>query len=110
MKTQKLPIYHNREDSKVYLELHANHSAWNLENPTKSDSDWASLVEEAVLTFEEETGTSVFLLGRSGRHVCVENNLENRQNYKKLRDLALGLEKEAIDSFNQDNPTKKRPS
>ena len=102
-----IPIYrpdpwnHNH----YYLELHANSTfndarIWGLPDDHDFDYDfYGHLIEIAVDSFQEGSGVEVQLLGRSGRHVCVEDTLENRDQYEELRDLALHLEQRVIDGY-----------
>ena len=93
-----LPRYYDHHKS--YLELHDNHTIWDLENENKTDEEYLVLVEEAVQFFELRTETPLFLLGRSGRHVCVEDNYKNSKRYQWLKRVALELEQNMIDTFN----------
>lgn len=90
-------IYSTRAGT--YLELHANRTVWKLEKGI-SDDLYVNLVHEKVLKFEKETGVDIYLLGRSGRHVCVELNATNLERYTQLKEKALELEEELINEIN----------
>lgn len=96
--SEHLPRYYDNGVS--YLELHQNRTCWKLENDKKSDDDYLFLVEEAIKMFKEKTSVEIFLLGRSGRHVCVQDIPENSKRYIKLEKLSLELEKWVIEQFN----------
>ena len=94
MKT--LPRYQN------YLELHDNRTCWKLDNDISIADDLLyQLVEDACTMFEEDTGVEIYGLGRSGRHVCVEDTPENSRKYQYLKSKALKLEAWVIDAFNE---------
>ena len=88
-----------------YLQLHDNYTGWKLDNPDKSDEEFSSLVEDAADQFNIITGEELYLLGRSGRHVCVELNYDNANNYDELKNTALKLEQWGIDKFNSNTST-----
>lgn len=82
-----------------YLELHSNRTAWKL-NKEIEPFGYDYLVSEKAKQFKKETGVDVLLLGRSGRHVCVEINAETIDRYQELRKKALELEKEFVNEIN----------
>jgi len=94
MFTKTLPRYDG------YLELHANRTAWTLDNSDRVSTDFDFLVEDAIRMFEEETGVKLYLLGRSGRHACIEDTPKNRKNFGHLQAKALRFERFVIESFN----------
>jgi hypothetical protein len=54
--------------------------------------------------FAQASGVRVNIYGRGGRHVCVDDTLENRDRYEELRELALLLEKEVIANYSINKP------
>lgn len=81
-----------------YIQLHDNRTIWNCH---QYDEDiYSSLVVEAISEFEASMGVKVYLEGRSNRHICVEDNPHNRQQFINLRRKALSLEKRVIDAMN----------
>ena len=104
--TDEIPTYYDGDVRSTYLELHDHHSLWKLDNPKVKElkpfmyEDWMMLITVACQTFRDMTGVDVFLLGRSGRHACVEDTEENRENYYKLKQTAIELEKATIEAFN----------
>ena len=95
------------EDNRSYLQLHDNHTLNQINIPdtdTYTDKEideiYYQLVSSKVAEFEEETGLDLYLLGRSGRHVCVEDTADNVLMYPELRDLAERLEAEVIYDMN----------
>jgi len=84
----------------MYLQLHDNHTLYDIDNPNFTDQDYYDLTMTVSDEFEEQTGIEVYGLGRSGRHICVDLTLENLENYKDLVDTALELEKWFIEQAN----------
>lgn len=84
------------------LELNDNHTIWELNNENKSDEEWASIVNSKLAQFKADTGVELMLLGRMGRHACVEPTYDNCMNFTYLQETQEKLEQEAIDEFNAD--------
>ena len=82
------------------LELNDNHTIWELNNEYKSYEEWASIVNSKQAQFKADTGVDLLLLGRMGRHACVEPTYDNCMNFTYLQETQEKLEKEAIDEFN----------
>lgn len=82
------------------LELNDNHTMWELTNEKKSDEEWASIVQSKQAQFKADTGVDLMLLGRMGRHACVEPTYDNCINFTYLQETQEKLEQEAIDEFN----------
>ena len=108
MKTAELSdhieYYYDRESREDYIELSCNHTMYSLNSSDEWDAHYdnfyLSLVDTACDSFEDLTGVTCYLLGRSSRHVCVEDTFENALNYEKLCDVAHDLECEVIEEFN----------
>lgn len=88
-----LPLY------KGFLELSKNHTFWKL-NTEKSDDEINFLLNCKFEEFKEKSGVEIFSLGRSGRHICVENSFENVINYHQLKGLQEELEEEFVAEAN----------
>ena len=78
-----------------YLELHA------LRAPVGPYATWAQdddaynfAIACAVQDFERENKIELYLLGRSGRHVCIEDTAKNRRRYKTLQRKAIAAARE----------------
>ena len=82
------------------LELNDNHTIWELNNENKSYEEWASIVNSKQAQFKADTGVDLLLLGRMGRHACVEPTYDNCMNFTYLQETQEKLEQEAIDEFN----------
>lgn len=91
-------LYH--DGRKAYLELHAMRAplgpysgAYSEERDPHGDA-YNYCVGLAVEAFEHDMGVKVFQLGRSGRHICVEDTPKNRKRYVVLRHAAITAAKE----------------
>lgn len=56
-------------------------------------------LEDACTKFEAQTGIEVLLLGRSGRHVCVDNNFENAIRYEELCDIQRKMQDKYVEDI-----------
>lgn len=83
-----------------YIELNDNHTIWELHSDTLTDEDWWSIVDSKVAAFKGETGVDLYLVGRSGRHACVDNTFYNAMRFEELQAVQERLEREAIEEFN----------
>ena len=83
----------------VYIQLHDHRTFWDIESEVDPEEVYATL-DEFIERFELQTGQEAYFLGNSGRHVCVDFTLDNLENYESLKETALDLEKEFIDTVN----------
>lgn len=90
---------YKEHNGKAYLQLHANRTVWKLKVDVDS-FEYSCKVQQKINKFEDQTGIELYLLGRSGRHVCVEINSTNIRRYQELRKKALELEKELVNEIN----------
>ena len=100
-------LYHDGGDH--YLELHAmrapvgGYATWITNTPDGSAYDFA--VEWAIQGFEDDYNVRIFALGRSGRHICIEDTPRNRTRYAKLQAAAIA----AAEAMWQDMRTEREP-
>ena len=94
------------ENNHSYLQLHDNHTLNQINVPDTSmytdaeiDEIYYQLVDSKIAEFEEETGLELYLLGRSGRHVCVESNFSNAAKYDELCEAQQKLKKKYIEDI-----------
>ena len=86
-KIKDIPTYNGA------LELSDNHTLYelkSLDDAYDSYSEdvyytYSQFVEDAVRTFEEDTGVKLYGEGRSGRHIVVDDTIENRIKYDELK-------------------------
>ena len=91
--------YYNDDDREVYIQLSDNHTMWDI-NVDISEYKYSDMVDFAISKFESKTGVDLYLLGRSGRHVCVKLTLDNLEKYKELSEIQSKLEKELVNDIN----------
>lgn len=85
---------------KGYLQLSANQVLWDI--PIMNDADeefYIKLVDIACDKFKEQTGVEVECLGRSSRHICVENTYENAKNFFNLCDVQRNLQDWVVNTY-----------
>lgn len=82
-----------------YIELSDNHTLFNI-SADISNEEYMECVNDAASEFEYITGVELYFLGRSGRHVCVENTYENALKYNELCKIQNELETKMIDYIN----------
>ena len=90
------------DGSNQYLELHDHHTIWSI-NKEFSYNDYADAICCARMDMESHfKNLKVYYLGRSGRHVCVEDTPVNRRRYQVLVECAKKMEQKVIDYFNNE--------
>lgn len=72
------------------LELTAERVYWKLYNPGFTDDPcfediYRVMVQDEIDDFKKKFGQDIYLLGRSGRHVCVDDTPENRERYFEMQ-------------------------
>lgn len=92
-----------RGDHGSYIQLSDNRTLWDI-NITDDfdDEDYSFVVNQFAEKFEAETGVKVYLLGRSGRHICVDISYENALQFDELCKVQRRYEKELIKMFSGD--------
>ena len=117
MKTEQeikdFEYYHEYPGNK-YLQLMDNHTLWKFNNInydilTEEEKEKASIYQSFDVTYADILeimtqkfeshfkNVELFCLGRSGRHICVEDTAINRRRYHNLCNYAEKLEQELID-------------
>lgn len=100
LNTIKYEFYYD-EDGSRYLELHDNHTLWDINCESFDCDEYEFIVSQAIKAMEaKHKNLKVYLLGRSGRHVCVEDTPVNRRRYQSLVNTAMEREQWVIDWFN----------
>lgn len=91
-----------------YIELSDAHVMWRLNNPNLNNDEvyivWQYLINECNDAFREAYGCSFYMLGRSGRHVCVEDTPKNRQRWYFMKNKIEKLQKWMVEEFNKTKP------
>lgn len=82
--------YYSEEYRKDMLELSDKHLDWDICSALDKETDEffdihvQCLCDHFCELFEEHYHTAVYRLGRSGRHVCVEDTAANRRRYEHM--------------------------
>lgn len=86
-----------------YIQLSDNRTFYNIDADISDDDMYTvELVLESVKKeFEDRNKVKVYLLGRSNRHVCVEDNFDNVCRYADLVEEAERAEEKFINRINE---------
>lgn len=82
------------------IELSNNQTMYSIDREIGMD-EYQFALDQAINGFEEETGVEVFLEGRSGRHICVSDTVENIIDYNSLKDKQKYWEKWLVEFLNE---------
>jgi len=95
--------YYNEDDGMNYLQLSDEHILWdvNVEPENFNEEKYNRLCQEALERLKAKYNTEFFMLGRSGRHVCVEDTLDNRVEYDDMAADVKAEQKELINKLNK---------
>lgn len=98
------PHYPSRSPN--YLELHSNHTLAEINRPVNVadgifEAEYWDQRHSVMQEFEILTKVSIAQLGRSGRHIVVADDENNRLAYPYLKKLALQLEEKLINTMNE---------
>lgn len=86
----------------TYLELHDRHIGWEIDDFKGNEYDYQSIVDAYVHELESSyKNLEIFCLGRSGRHVCIEDTPINRRRYYAVQQKAKQLTDEMTETLNQ---------
>lgn len=87
----------------TYIQLSDNRTLNEITVDNLDVDYYTAIVEEYLGKFEQETGVEVYQAGRMGRHIVVDNTLDNAKRYEELQDKLLELEKDMINFINGDS-------
>ena len=86
------------------IELSDKHVLWQLHNDNlsaiESEYLWNDLIMESYHNFKRIYGVDFEMLGRSGRHICVEDTPKNRMNYCRMVKTIDKMQKYMVETFN----------
>ena len=92
--------YYSEENRTELLELSDRRILWSIDN-IDDDNEFFAIRDDLLNQFEESNGTRVYLCGRSGRHVCVDDTEENENRYEELKENCNELQEALIRYFNK---------
>lgn len=98
---EKFKMYSPDYENKEYLELSDNHTFWEIDNEDFNMDDYNYIVDDAISEFSFRTDEELYLLGRSGRHACVDFTVENLLNYEALQEIQREIEENVIVEANE---------
>lgn len=86
--TKRLPLCYSFyiEGNVTYLELHAQRAPLGI---TATEAEFDRAVQCALSDYMTENKVAVFCLGRSGRHICIDDTPANRRRFPSLQRKAL---------------------
>lgn len=87
----------------TYIQLSDNRTLNEITVDNLDVDYYTAIVEEYLGKFEQETGVEVYQAGRMGRHIVVDNTLDNAKRYEQLQEVLFRLEKEMINFINGDS-------
>lgn len=103
-KNSEIKVYYSEEFRKEMLELSDDRILWNVRMNDEPDYElWCVLVKNEIRKFMTQFGVPVYVLGRSGRHVCVEDSKSNRDWYRRMRDYVNDAQKRMIAEWNDEH-------
>lgn len=100
----EIKIYYSEDFKRDMLELSDRRVLWNITcDNFDEDLYWIS-AESAARRFMTQFGVPVYIVGRSGRHVVVEDNRENRKWYRRMVEYVREKQDELIEAWNNGTP------
>lgn len=90
-------------DYKKYIQLSDNHTMYELNDDVEMTADqYSSLVDIFLQQLQDEINIDIYALGRSGRHICIDNTFDNALNYNRYVQAQRKYEQEMINYINQE--------
>lgn len=96
--SKEIKTYYSEEFRTEMLELSDRRI---LQEVNVTDYDlWDIFIQDYLKEFKNRFGASVYLLGRSGRHVCVTDNKINRTRYDSMKKYINNIQNEIVSTWN----------
>lgn len=93
-------LYYSEELGEEMLELSDNHTLWAIHKDFDMDY-YNQMCDYAIAELSSKYNTQFYMLGRSSRHICVENTAQNRRRFKSLVKAVTKKENEIVSYFNE---------
>jgi hypothetical protein len=93
-------LYYSEDLGEEMLELSDNHTLWKIHKDFDMDY-YYQMCDYAIADLSSKYNTQFYMLGRSGRHICVENTSQNRRRFKSLVKAVIKKENEIVAFFNE---------
>ena len=92
-----MKLYYSEDYGKEMIELSDRHILWEINTP--NDEEYSRVILAMQQEFLKIYKAHVYLLGRSGRHVCVPNTSENRRRVYNMTRTAERMQRQLIKMF-----------
>lgn len=96
--SKEIKVYYSEEFRTEMLELSDRRILHEI-NVANYDL-WDIFIQDYLKKFKNYFSTSVYLLGRSGRHVCVTDNKINRTLYDSMKKYVNDMQNEIVSIWN----------
>lgn len=93
-------LYYSEELGEEMLELSDNHTWWRINGNVDFDL-YCAMCNHSLEDLAKKYNTQFYMLGRSGRHICVDNTPQNRRRFKSLAKAVSKKENEIVSYFNE---------
>ena len=100
----EIKVYYSEDLRKDTLELSDRRVLWNITCDNFDEDLYSMSVQSAARRFMTQFGVPVYIVGRSGRHVVVEDNRENRKWYRRMAEYVRKQQDELIEAWNNGTP------
>lgn len=97
--TIEIKTYYSEDYRKDMLELSDERVLWKITGHFDEEF-WSILVASELRRFMVQFGTPVYALGRSGRHICVDDTNVNRKWYRRMAEWVEDAQKELVENWN----------
>ena len=98
----EIKVYYSEDLRKNTLELSDRRVLWNITCDNFDEDLYCMSVQSAARRFMTQFGVPVYIVGRSGRHVVVEDNRENRKWYRRMVEYVREKQDELIQKLLDD--------
>lgn len=93
--------YYYDEDSRdTYIELSDARVLNDINNDSITEEEYNNAINDYINAFEDKYNVELWLLGRSARHVCVNNTYENLLKKNEYKSTVDSMVDELIATFN----------
>lgn len=98
----EIKTYYSEDLRRTMIELSDDRVLWDVAiNGDEEYRLWCAMVQGEVRRFMVNFGVPVYMVGRSGRHVCVDDSKSNREWYLRMVDYVNAVQKEMIAAWNR---------
>lgn len=87
MKTKEYPLYYSEEMNREMLQLSDRRLLQEVEEYIECELDYhkyCAMIEYERIKLSKKYNTTIYFLGKSGRHICIENNTSNKRRFANI--------------------------